>query len=106
MSKGKEITLTVPVRNAGETNGEEVVQVYLSRPDDKEAPSHTLRAFKRVYIPKGETANINFTLNDETFQWFDTNTNTMRLVKGNYELLYGGTSDVNALQKISISISE
>lgn len=106
MSKGKEITLTVPVRNAGETNGEEVVQVYLSRPDDKEAPSHTLRAFKRVYIPKGETANVNFTLNDETFQWFDTNTNTMRLVKGNYELLYGGTSDVNALQKISISISE
>lgn len=106
MSKGKEITLTVPVRNTGETNGEEVVQVYLSRPDDKEAPSHTLRAFKRVYIPKGETANVNFTLNDETFQWFDTNTNTMRLVKGNYELLYGGTSDVNALQKISISISE
>ena len=61
---------------------------------------------KTVYIPKGETANVNFTLNDETFQWFDTNTNTMRLVKGNYELLYGGTSDVNALQKISISVSE
>lgn len=106
MSKGKEVTLTVPVRNTGETDGEEVVQVYLSRPDDKEAPSHTLRAFKRVSVPKGETVNVNFTLNDETFQWFDTGTNTMRLVNGNYELLYGGTSDVNALKKISIRISE
>lgn len=106
MSKGKEVTLTVPVRNTGETDGEEVVQVYLSRPDDKEAPSHTLRAFKRVSVPKGETVNVNFTLNDETFQWFDTGTNTMRLVNGNYELLYGGTSDVNALKRISICISE
>ena len=106
MSKGKEVTLTVPVRNTGETDGEEVVQVYLSRPDDKEAPSHTLRAFKRVSVPKGETVNVNFTLNDETFQWFDTGTNTMRLVNGNYELLYGGTSDVNALKRISIRISE
>ena len=106
MSKGKEVTLTVPVSNTGETDGEEVVQVYLSRPDDKEAPSHTLRAFKRVSVPKGETVNVNFTLNDETFQWFDTGTNTMRLVNGNYELLYGGTSDVNALKRISIRISE
>lgn len=106
MSKGKEITLTVPVRNAGETDGEEVVEVYLSRPDDKEAPSHTLRAFKRVFVPKGKTIDVTFTLNDDTFQWFDTGTNTMRLVKGNYELLYGGTSDVKDLHKINISVTE
>lgn len=106
MSKGKEITLTVPVRNAGETDGEEVVEVYLSRPDDKEAPSHTLRAFKRVFVPKGKTVDVAFTLNDDTFQWFDTGTNTMRLVKGNYELLYGGTSDVKDLKKINISVTE
>lgn len=106
MSKGKEITLTVPVRNTGETDGEEVVEVYLSRPDDKEAPSHTLRAFKRVFVPKGKTVDVAFTLNDDTFQWFDTGTNTMRLVKGNYELLYGGTSDVKDLKKINISVTE
>lgn len=106
MSKGKQITLTVPVRNAGETDGEEVVEVYLSRPDDKEAPSHTLRAFKRVFVPKGKTVDVAFTLNDDTFQWFDTGTNTMRLVKGNYELLYGGTSDVKDLKKINISVTE
>lgn len=106
MSKGKEITLNVPVRNTGETDGEEVVEVYLSRPDDKEAPSHTLRAFKRVFVPKGKTVDVAFTLNDDTFQWFDTGTNTMRLVKGNYELLYGGTSDVKDLKKITISVTE
>ena len=86
--------------------GQHWVQVYLSCPGDKEGPSHTLRAFKRVHIAKGQRANVSFTLDNETFQWFDTNTNTMRMVEGNYELLYGGTSRIDQLQKISISVTD
>lgn len=52
ISQGKEVTLTIPVQNTGNYDGEEVVQVYLSCPGDKEGPSHTLRAFKRVHIAK------------------------------------------------------
>lgn len=106
ISQGKEVTLTIPVQNTGNYDGEEVVQVYLSCPGDKEGPSHTLRAFKRVHIAKGQRANVSFTLDSETFQWFDTNTNTMRMVEGNYELLYGGTSRTDQLQKISISVTD
>jgi beta-glucosidase len=28
-----------------------------------------------------------------SFEWFDTTTNTMRPIPGEYELLYGGSSD-------------
>ena len=102
-SKDK-VTVTVLVKNSGSRDGEEVVQVYIRRPDDKEGPSHTLRAFKRVYIPQGETRQVKLTLTPESFEWFDTATNTMRPLKGSYEILYGGTSDMKQLKRTSINL--
>jgi beta-glucosidase len=85
--------LTIPVTNTGSRDGDEIVQVYLSRPDDSEGPIQTLRAFKRVAIPKGQTVNVSFTLNEKSLEWFDTESNTMRPLKGAYTIYYGGTSD-------------
>ena len=85
--------LTVPVTNTGSRDGEEIVQVYLSRPNDSEGPLQTLRAFKRVFIPKGQTVNVTLTLDEKSLEWFDTETNTMRPLKGAYTIYYGGTSD-------------
>ena len=101
---GETLTVTVPVSNIGARDGEEVVQVYLRRPGDKEGPSHALRGFKRVAIAKGNTTNVEIVLSPEDFEWFDTETNTMRQLEGEYEILYGGTSDVNKLKKTSITI--
>ena len=103
-NKGEKLTLTIPITNNGDRNGEEVVQIYLRRSGDADAPSHTLRAFKRVYIPAGETKEVNLTLSDDNFLWFDTATNNMNLVSGDYELLYGGTSDASHLNKIRLTI--
>ena len=101
---GKSCRLTIPVTNTGNRDGEEVVQVYLSRPDDKEGPSHTLRAFKRVLIRKGETKRITFELNAESFEWFDRRTNTMHPIEGNYQILYGGSSDKKQLKSINVKL--
>ena len=103
-SQGETLTLTIPVTNTGDRDGEEVVQVYLRRPGDADAPSHTLRAFQRVHINKGETQKVILSLSDENFLWFNPATNDMNLVKGEYELLYGGTSDTNALHTIRLTI--
>ena len=97
------VTLTIPVSNSGKYDGEEVVQVYIRRPDDMEGPSHTLRAFKRVNLEKGEKQEITLTLTPESFEWFDTTTHTMRPMKGKYEILYGGTSDRKQLQKLTLT---
>lgn len=101
---GETLTVTIPVSNIGARDGEEVVQVYLRRPGDKEGPSHALRGFKRVAIAKGNTTDVEIALSPEDFEWFDTETNTMRQLEGEYEILYGGTSDVNKLKKTSITI--
>ena len=87
------MTLTIPVTNTGSRDGEEIVQVYLSRPDDTKGPIQTLRAFKRVSIPKGKTTEVSLTLDEKSLEWFDTETNTMRPLKGAYTIHYGGSSD-------------
>lgn len=98
-------SLLVPVTNTGKTAGEEVVQLYLQRPDDKEGPKKTLRGFSRVSIQPGETAMVKFDLDAETFNWWDEASNTVRPLEGNYTLLYGSSSDDRDLKSISYSYS-
>lgn len=101
---GEKVTLTVPVSNIGKCDGEEVVQVYMRRPGEVDGPSHTLRAFKRVAIAKGQTGQVTFDLSKDDFEWFDTRTNTMRPIEGEYELLVGGSSDLNQLKSVPVTI--
>ena len=78
LAKGEKAILTIPVSNVGQRDGEEVVQVYICRPDDKGGPQKTLRGFQRVNIAKGKTQNVNIELPYDSFEWFDTATNTIR----------------------------
>ncbi|MDZ7612773.1 MAG: glycoside hydrolase family 3 C-terminal domain-containing protein [Flavobacteriaceae bacterium] len=58
---GDEISISVDVKNKGERDGEEVVQVYLNREGSMEhAPLKSLIGFERVFIKKGETKKVQF----------------------------------------------
>ncbi len=103
IKEGKQITLTIPVSNIGKIDGEEVVQVYLRRPSDQEGPVRTLRAFERVAVPVGATNKVAITLNSESFEWFDASSESMRPLKGDYEILYGNSSDITTLQTIKVT---
>lgn len=94
--------IVIPVTNTGSRNGDEVVQLYVNRPSDAEGPVKTLRGFKRVNIPAGQTVQVEFPLNDETFTWWDKYTNTMLALSGEFKLLYGGTSDSDFLKTATI----
>ncbi|MDR0939628.1 MAG: glycoside hydrolase family 3 C-terminal domain-containing protein [Mediterranea sp.] len=104
IAKNETLTLTIPVTNTGSRDGDEVVQVYLKRTGDGEGPQRTLRAFKRVSIPAGQTVEVALSLNTENFEWFDTASNTMRPIPGGYELLYGGSSDAGQLKTVEVSV--
>jgi len=61
ISTGSEITVSVDVKNKGDRDGEEVVQVYLNRDGSLEhAPLKSLVGFERVFIKKGETKKVVF----------------------------------------------
>lgn len=106
LSKNETMILQIPIRNTGKHDGEEVVQVYISRPSDKEGPTKTLRAFKKIKIEKGSTQTIRIELPYESFEWFDPTTNTMRTQTGKYEVLYGSSSKEKDLQKLSVQVKD
>jgi len=104
IKRGDSVTLTIPVTNTGKRNGEEVVQVYLRKVGDAGGPIKTLRAFKRLPIASGKTASVKLTLKADQLQWFDENTGTVQPTKGQYELLYGSSSNAKDLQTLKLTI--
>ena len=103
---GEGLTLTIPLKNIGKLSGDEVVQVYLRNPGDKDGPIKTLRAFRRISLEAGQAEDVLFELPVSTFEWFNPATNCMEVLSGKYELLYGGTSDEKALQRLTVTLKK
>jgi beta-glucosidase len=59
---GDPLHAEVTVKNTGEKEGDEVVQLYLSFPNVKGAPLKALRGFERVHLNAGESKAVGFEL--------------------------------------------
>ena len=101
---GETAKIIVPVTNTGNRDGEEVVQVYLKKQEDAEGPVKTLRAFKRVQIPAGKTVNVELELTPKQLEWWDAQTNTMRTIAGNFDIMVGGNSKDAELQVKTLTL--
>ena len=84
--------LVLEVSNIGPVDADEVVQLYVRRPADTDGPRKTLRAYKRVHVPSGQSVEVSLPLTEETFLWWDEARQRMVPQKGEWELLYGGSS--------------
>ena len=94
------LTVTVDVKNTGLTDGEEVVQLYLSNKTAKSVvPITALKGFKRIYLKKGEFQTVTFALNPEDFAI--TSADALQIVEpGTFEVIIGGKApDQNSLTK-------
>ena len=87
------IKVAVPVTNSGPMDGDEIVQLYLKKQGDDEGPVKTLRAFKRVHIPAGQTVQVEMELTPKQMEWWDMNTNSMCVQVGNFDVMIGGNSE-------------
>lgn len=97
-------SVVVPVSNTGSRDGEEVVQVYLSKVGDEAGPIKTLRAFKRVSVPAGKTVNVHITLSKKDLEWWNEATHSIQFCPGEYQVWIGGSSDEKALSKYAIQL--
>lgn len=102
VNDGDDVVLTIPVTNIGERDGDEVVEVYLSRPDDTDGPAMQLRDFCRINIKAGETRNVVMRMKPSQFSWFDSENEYMHPFSGLYNIMYGGSSMKKDLQTVSI----
>ena len=84
--------LVFKLKNTGRKDGTEIVQLYVSRPDDKKGPVKTLRAFRRVDVPAGKSVTVRLPLKDEMFEWWNGESGRMEVRQGDYILHYGASS--------------
>jgi beta-glucosidase len=102
--KADGITVSTNVTNTGKREGTEIVQVYLRRPADTDGPAKSLRGYCRVNLQPGESREVVIDLPRERFEMWDAQTNTMRVLPGDYEVMVGNSSADNALQRFTVSL--
>ena len=98
--------VTVTVKNTGNFEGKEVVELYISAPDNKTAnkPSKELKAYAKTKLLKpGENETITLTLKAEDLASFDEAASAWVVTEGEYQFLIGASSqDIKATLKANV----
>ncbi len=98
------VTLTLEVANTGSMDGDEVVQVYIKNPNDPAGPLKAMKAFKRIHVEAGARQSVTFQLEPKAFWSFNDQTQAMEVRPGMYQVLFGGSSDDQALRSLAVEI--
>ncbi len=88
-SKSNTIPVSVTVKNAGKTDGDEVVQLYVTGSVGN-APIRSLRAFKRITLKAGEQKTLDFILTQEDVYVYDEKGNKIPFT-GQVSITAGGS---------------
>jgi beta-glucosidase len=91
--ENEKTNLTVTLKNTGDYDSDEVVQVYASFPDSKvERPGKALKGFKRVFVPKGQTVKVTVPIDSEDLKYWDVEKQAFALEKGKVKFFVGPSS--------------
>ena len=98
--------VTVTVKNTGEREGKEVVELYVSAPNNKAAnkPAKELKAFAKTKLLKpGESETVTLTVKIADLASFDEAISSWVVAEGDYEFFVAASAlDVKATLKASV----
>ena len=101
LEEGSSIRISVNVKNIGDFDGKETVQLYIH---DKVAsqmrPMRELKAFKKLFIKKNESLTITFEIDYKKLGFYDSNGN-YKVEPGDFDVFVG----TNCLTENLITIS-
>jgi len=89
------ITVSVDVKNAGQVDGDEVVQIYVRTPDSPaslERPIKRLRGFQRVTIPAGQVKTVSIDIDCADLWFWDSKNEKIMFDPGKYVFEIGASS--------------
>ncbi len=102
--KDGNICLTLNVKNVGDREGSQVIQVYVSEDHPTVArPLKELKAFSRVSLKPGESRKLIIDIPVEDLAFWDIENQKFTVNKGKYTISVG-TSSKDISQKININI--
>lgn len=105
INSGESVQINIAVKNTGKMDGTEIVQVYVRKVNDIDGPLKTLKAFQRVEIAKEKTKQISIDLSPTSFEFYDWKQRKIAVTPGEYEVLYGNSSNDDDLSKLTITIN-
>ncbi|MBQ2277924.1 MAG: fibronectin type III-like domain-contianing protein, partial [Clostridia bacterium] len=92
--------VTFNVTNTGDTDGDEVVQLYVN---DRECSvviaERLLRKFKRISLRAGETEKVTFILDYDDFKLYGLD-NKWKVEPGEFNILIGASASDIRIQKM------
>ncbi|MBN1820027.1 MAG: glycoside hydrolase family 3 C-terminal domain-containing protein [Prolixibacteraceae bacterium] len=90
---GEKVDVVLSLKNTGNFDSDEVIQLYASFPDSKvERPDIALKGFKRVFVPKGETKEVIIPVEAEDLKYWDVDKHAFVLEKGKINFFVGPSS--------------
>lgn len=94
IDENEELTVTVTLSNTGAMDGKEAVQLYVGENAPLVSrPVKELKAFRKVFIKAGESAQVQFTLDRRCFAYWDDEIHDWRVDSGKFTIYVGGSSD-------------
>jgi beta-glucosidase len=86
----KNITASITLKNTGNVDGEETVQLYIQDLiGSLVRPVKELKGFKKIFLKAGETKQVNFTISVNDIKFYN-NDLKFAAEKGNFKLFIGG----------------
>ena len=105
LKKQQDLVVSVNVANTGIFDIDEVVQLYISPVNATGGiPLKSLKAFKRITLPKGEETTVNFNINPKELMVVNTN-GKKEWRKGNYTVVAGNASPGTLSKTLGASFS-
>ncbi len=94
----------VDVRNAGRTSGTEVAQMYVRDCiSSVTRPVKELKAFRKIFLRRGETATVALDITPEALSFYDVNLKCV-VEPGEFEIMVGNSSRDQDLQKVILTV--
>ncbi|MBE0677372.1 MAG: fibronectin type III-like domain-contianing protein, partial [Bacteroidales bacterium] len=91
--QGDTLNVTLQLKNTGNYDSDEVVQLYVSFPESKvERPAIALKGFSRVHLDKGEVKTVNIPIDAGELTYWDVEKHAFVLEKGKINLHAGASS--------------
>ena len=86
--------VSLTVKNTGTMAGDEVVQVYISKPDARIfRPMQELKGFARVHLEAGESKLVSIPLDDKAFRYWNDPAGHWAVEGGSYTVRVGACSE-------------
>jgi len=85
--KNEQVSFQVDVKNTGNWDADDVVQVYVEFPKMERMPIKELKNFKRVSLKSNTSEIISLSINTKALKKWDLKSNQWKLYKGDYKIL-------------------